>query len=165
MSRSVGVTAAALVLILAGAFLLVPASYTLLEAVIATTTVDSWKSETTLIVLGFYYLTALLFLAASLWCIATSIGIFRLKGWARHSIVLLSVVGALLSLWQMKGILHHPGWAISGVTPLEAAPVVSFIAYVAGLATSLVPLLVCVWWLILFTRPSVKLQFSASKCL
>ena len=160
MNRSVGVTAAALVLTLAGAFLLIPASYTMMEAVIATTALTALKSESTLVVLGAYYLTALLFLAAPSWCITTSIGLFRLRSWARRSIILLSVVGVLFSVWQMKSSSEFARWSASGVTPQEV-PLVRHIVYIGLLATSVVPLSLCVWWLILFTRPSVKRQFLA----
>jgi hypothetical protein len=97
---------------------------------------------------------AVLFGGMGAWGIVTSIGLFRLKNWARISQIVFSALLALLSLVSAPVILILPA---PPNAPADFANVLKVIAavYVAfgllGIA-----------WIVYFTRPKVKAAFSGA---
>ena len=91
---------------------------------------------------------------SALWGIATGIGLLMLKGWARISIIVfasllaLSVCGAPMML--MIPFPPTPGADASVMTGIRIGMAVFYLFLGA----------IGIWWLVLFTRPSVKVQFS-----
>lgn len=108
---------------------------------------------------SFMMFVVLFTIAWAVWGIATSIGIFRLKNWARLSTLVFSV------LLVSGGIF---GAVIVAVMPIPVAPnqaaAPDFMIYMRfGMAAYYLLLAaVGVWWLIFFSRKSVKQQFSGS---
>jgi hypothetical protein len=99
----------------------------------------------------FYDLYVALPICLSLFGVATSIGLVRLREWARRVTLYFPAVSLLLcALWL---ILHHP-------RPLGDALFVAgdfTNAFAAILLVNLAP--ISLWWWILLTRESVRSQF------
>jgi hypothetical protein len=105
---------------------------------------------------------AIMFLSASfmtlpgIWGLATSVGLFRLKRWARISILIFAALLTFFGLVTPLGLL-----AVRFPTPPNQDPAIlnsvrwgmsAFYLCLAGVG---------VWWLIFFTRRSIKEQFLA----
>ena len=92
--------------------------------------------------------------------VATSIGLLRLRKWARRATLFLAtvpVVGCALLV-----ILHPP--TVFPPEPGQGAMLVMGDIYLLAykfLLAVLIP--ISIWWLILFTRPSVRSQFRRNK--
>lgn len=96
------------------------------------------------------------------WAIITAIGIFRLRRWAWISMLVFSgvmtafatfgVIGMAAAMPLMKAMPPTPG----------LPPNFETIALLGVMGTLAVPLGCGIWWLILFTRKSVRLQFHGS---
>src|SRR5215470_4214725 len=104
------------------------------------------------------YLAALVYLGPSAWGILTSIGLFRLKEWARISIIVFSVL-----LVAMSGL----GGLMLLLIPFPTPPgqtvdpsVTSGVRLVMGVSCLLL-ISVGAWWLVFFNRAKVKQQFVA----
>lgn len=156
MKRSVGVTAIAVLSLLGSLFAL------LMGALVAVLPFLSseFGSQQSPFPPGFFklimVLAALMYLLPAIWGIVTSIGLFKLKEWARISIIVFSVL--LIGIAGSGGLMFLvvpfrpvPNQAvdaniISGVRIFMT----SFAAGLAGIG---------VWWLIFFTRAKVRQQF------
>ena len=96
---------------------------------------------------AFFVADSIIYTCVAVWCIATAVGVWRLRGWGRTSVLWLSCAVCLIYLpnvlWYAYLVKTAPdvGWSWEILYPL--APLV-------GVGT---------WWLILFTRPRVKDQF------
>ena len=96
---------------------------------------------------AFFVADSIIYTCVAVWCIATAVGVWRLRGWGRTSVLWLSCAVCLIYLpnvlWYAYLVKTAPdvGWSWEILYPL--APLV-------GVGT---------WWLILFTRPRVKGQF------
>jgi len=100
---------------------------------------------------------SLMYLLPAIWGIVTSIGLFRLKEWARISTIVFSVLLILVSGFSALMFLVVP------MPPPPNQPVaaniasgvrivmISFAAALAGIG---------IWWLVFFTRARVKQQFQ-----
>jgi hypothetical protein len=95
----------------------------------------------------FFVIESGLFTCVAVWGIATVIGVWRLRRWGRTSALWLSCAVFLVYLpsvaWYAYGVKIAPdvGWSWEPLYPL-------------------IPLFgVGIWWLILFTRSRVKVQF------
>jgi len=99
---------------------------------------------------------ALIYLLPAVWGMVTSIGLWRLKNWARISIivfsVLLSATGGFAGL--ISFVVPFPALPNRGVDPT----VLSSIRIAMG-AFWLTLLGIGIWWLVFFNRPKVKAQF------
>jgi len=84
-------------------------------------------------------------IALGIWGIVTAVALLRSRPRARHSAVLFSFV----SLVVVAGVLYLVSSAVAEVDANRRAFELLLLA--------LVPL----WWLILFTRPSVRRQFDS----
>ena len=152
MKRSGGVTAAAIVLFIGSGLLVLMAALLVFSSFV----VQSVKEPNPLGP-AIFYVEAGFLLALAGWGIATAVGILRLRSWARISILvmsglaaammLLSSLGMLLVVPMMKQDPNMPSGAIVFVMVFE-------------LILLALPLAICIWWLILFSLKSVRMQFS-----
>ncbi|MHB8486561.1 MAG: hypothetical protein ACYDCM_12675 [Candidatus Acidiferrales bacterium] len=147
-SPSAGVTASAVVLILIGAMAAfvgvgVLAGFVTLKAGGA----SAVSSIPEVVATG----AAMLVVAG--WGIATGTGLLRRRGWAWTSMLILS---ALLALATFPSLAAEPRLirAITGIPTVGA--LTAFIATQFGLLL----LAVAVWWIVYFTRKSVRAQFG-----
>jgi len=87
-------------------------------------------------------------------------GIVRRRSWARISILVWGGFMAVVSLITIP-VLFFVFRAMPGLMPKEAdaAPVISVMKWISVLFYG-IPLVVGIWWLVLFTRPRVAAAFS-----
>ena len=99
---------------------------------------------------------ALMYMLPAAWGIATSIGLFRLKEWARISMIVFSVLLILMTAFGglMALVMPMPPTPNQADVPNVATAVRIVMAVFAGTLMS-----VGIWWLVFFTRPNVKEQF------
>ncbi|MFI5118737.1 MAG: hypothetical protein ACHP8B_18780 [Terriglobales bacterium] len=92
----------------------------------------------------------------AIWGLATSIGLFQLKRWARLSILVFSVLLVLMSVFSAPMFLLIPLPQTPGADPRVATylrfGMAGFYALLAAIG---------IWWFLLFTRRSVREQFGA----
>jgi hypothetical protein len=107
-----------------------------------------------------FLLLSLLYLLPAGWGIATSVGLFRLKNWARVSMIIFAVLLSAMGLFTGLGSLLI---TIPQGVATPATPVITFGAKV-GMALFWFALLgIGIWWLVLFTRAAVKTQFRPAQ--
>ena len=105
-----------------------------------------------------FVMGVLVYVLPAIWGIITSIGLFCLKNWARISILIFSVI--LILMGVIAGLIML-------LMPLPAAPAgAATQSTMTGLRLGMGGFWfgiagIGVWWLILFTRPKVKAQFTA----
>ncbi len=157
MKRSVGVTFSAIVSLLGSALTLGLGVLVIFILFFFAPTRANFSGVTAapkvIFVMG-----ALVYILPAIWGIITSIGLLCLKNWARISIIIFSVI--LIFMGVIAGLIML-------LMPLPAAPgeattqstmtairlfMGAFWFGIAGIG---------VWWLIFFTRPKVKAQFTA----
>jgi hypothetical protein len=103
----------------------------------------------------------LFYLLPAAWGITTSVGLFRLRNWARISII---VFAALLSIWGLFGMLMALAMF---AMPAPAMPpearvdpnVIFMVMRLFFIIFAMVQLGIGIWWLVFFNRASVKQQF------
>jgi hypothetical protein len=91
--------------------------------------------------------------------IVTAIGLLRVRAWARKSTIFLSTVPVLGCALL---VLLRPPWVFPPSQPDEQYAILTIgsgfgLAIYEVLLVILIP--VSIWWLVLFTRASVKAQF------
>ncbi|HST10826.1 MAG TPA: hypothetical protein VLL05_10650 [Terriglobales bacterium] len=104
---------------------------------------------------GMFVALSLFYLVPAVWGIATGIGLLRLRNWARISIIVFSVLLVLTGFFAGLVSLLMP-------TPAGAAGATAAmtLGVKIGMAVFWLTLLgIGVWWLIFFTRSTVKVQF------
>jgi hypothetical protein len=161
LQRSVGVTISAVVALLGSLLALGMALLSLLTLVVAPTPppTPGFPASPEL-VRTIRFITPLFYLMPAAWGITTSIGLFRLRNWARISII---VFAALLAVWGLFGALTSvamfamPGSALPPETRLP--PNFFAMVGVVVMVFALVQLGIAIWWLVFFNRAKVKQQF------
>jgi len=154
--RSTSVTAAAVVAILGGLFLLLCFSVALLGLLLVklpSTAPELPPSVRTLAIGAQGFLICL-----SLFGMATGIGLIYLHNWARISVLIwggFSVFFGLIGI-PIAFFTQFPPNPSSPALPAESMQVVRWVL----LGIYGIPLLIGIWWLILFNRKSVKAQFA-----
>ncbi len=99
---------------------------------------------------------SLMYVLPAIWGILTSVGLFRLKNWARISTIVFSVLLIVIGAFSVLLTLVMP----IPQTPSSAAdPAVMTGIRIAMEVFWLVQLGIGIWWLVYFTRSKVKLQF------
>lgn len=88
------------------------------------------------------------------WGIVTGIGVVKRRGWGRVSIIVISATGIAFSVLGSAGAFA----AASANTQESRAVVIT--ALIGGAIVLALPLGVSIWWLILFTRKRVALEFA-----
>jgi hypothetical protein len=149
MSRPIGVTASAIVAILGSMIALLLAAFMAASPLIATA--QPKPPYSTQIAIAAAAITAAL-AALGIW---TSIGVFRLRSWARTSIL---VFAGFLGAWSALTLL------VTMVMPLPPQITAgtgqtfrSSMALMFG-----IPLAIAVWWLIQFNAKSTKAAFASA---
>jgi hypothetical protein len=99
---------------------------------------------------------ALMWLLPAIWGIISSIGLFRLKNWARISTIVFSVLLILMGGFGLLMSLIMPG--LSAPNYPTASPVM-VIQRIFMVGFNLMLLGNGIWWLAFFTRPKVVRQF------
>jgi hypothetical protein len=157
--RSASVTAAAVVAILSGALLVVGSSIAFLGMLLIklpNTPSDLPPSVKTLGLATQGFLICL-----SLFGVATGIGLIYLRKWARISILIWGGFSAFFGVIGIPIALLMPFSQTPNVPDLPAEGVHLFrgiLLIIYGM-----PLLIGIWWLILFNRKSVKAQFAGQE--
>jgi hypothetical protein len=148
MSRPVGVTASAIVAILGSILALVFAGMGIASLFIETTRPQPPNSAQ-LVIAGTMIIVA--FAGIGIW---TSVGLFRLRSWARTSILVFAgflAAGSVFSLLITMAIPKSPTYSA------DTEHVVRL-----GMAAMFgIPLAIAVWWLIQFNTPSTKAAFAS----
>ena len=108
-----------------------------------------------------FFLVPLIYVLPAAWGISTSIGLLRLKNWARVSIMIFA---GLLAAYGVFGLL---GAAIFAVVPFPVGPdnreldaLVLTIVRAVFVILPLSQLALGVWWLVFFNRRTTRTQFQ-----
>jgi hypothetical protein len=156
LRRSIGVTVIAVLSLLGSLFTLLMGAFMIVLPFIfgAPTSTNSPFSPQffKIMMVG----AAFAYILPAAWGIATSIGLFRLKGWARISIIVFSVL--LILMCGFGGLM----FLVIPIPPTPNQPTDVHIATVVRIfMTTFAGAMVSigVWWLVFFTRPKVKEQF------
>ena len=157
--RSASVTAAAVVAILCSLFLLLSFSMALLAVLLVK--LPGTASELPPSVRTFGLAIQSFMICLSLFGVATGIGLLYLRNWARISVLIwggFSVFFGLIGI-PIAFLTQFPPSPSSPALPAESMQAVRWILLVIyG-----IPLLIGLWWLILFNRKSVKAQFAGQE--
>jgi hypothetical protein len=154
VKRSGGVTAAGVMLIVAGAMVSLGAFFAALSAVV----IQTAGVKTPEPAFARLLTDAVAVLAIAIWGIVTGVGLLRLRRWAWYCVLLIS---AVLVADAIPGLIHARKLirATTGVPTVSAGNFVTF-EYIGLAIATLVPLALGVWWLIAFLRPSARAQFA-----
>jgi len=155
--RSASVTAAAVVAILCSLFLLLCFSVAFLGMLLVK--LPSTASELPPSVRTVGIAAQGFMICLSLFGIATGIGLIYLRNWARISVLIwggFSVFFGLIGI-PIAFLMQFPPNPNSPALPRESMQAVRWIL----LLIYGIPLLIGVWWLILFNRKTVKAQFAS----
>ncbi len=100
--------------------------------------------------------TVALFAGLAVFGVFTSIGVLRLKNWARISMLVWSGIAAAICgcVLAFLAIIPFP------TPPNAPANIAAFTRVAVGLVYGL-PLAIAIWWLILFNRKAIAAQFAA----
>ena len=98
--------------------------------------------------------------AFGFWGITSAVGLLRLKNWARLCFV---IFGGLLAFFSFCGGVGSllAGAALPSSLPVNVPPRVFAAVVLVFTVISVIGLGIGIWWLVYFTRPSVKAQFGA----
>jgi hypothetical protein len=156
MKRSAGVTVITILSLIGSALTFAMGIVTLAVMVLAPAPHSNQFPGSPIFLKTILVLGALVYLLPAVWGIVTGIGLWRLKSWARISIivfaVLLSVTGGFAGLTSF--FVPYPVEPNGGLDP----SVVTGIRIAMGLFW-LTLLGIGIWWMIFFNRPKVKMQF------
>lgn len=155
MKRSGDVTAAAVVMFCGSAFLLLMGAFTILT-VLAAPTMNAAQGRQ-LQMAGAVVVVAM-YGGLAAWGIATGIGIVKLQPWARISAIVMSALVIFGCVMGMAGIFVGMS-ALKGDTRFP--PNFATIMLIAVFVVCAIPAGIAIWWVILFTRKRVALEFAA----
>jgi hypothetical protein len=148
MKRPVGVTASAIVAILGSVFAMVVAVGAT-AALFMPTTKPQPPNATPTIIAGALMLVVLA--GVGIW---TSVGLYRLRPWARTSILVFSGFLAVGSVFVLLGSMVAPLPPDTSVDTRNALHIAMAVFF--G-----IPFLIAVWWLIQFNTQSTKAAFAS----
>lgn len=148
MKRSGDVTASAVILFCGSGLVILTALLMLLAFKTALLPPEQRAVEWTMPI--FYALVAA-------WGIATGIGILQLRPWARISIIVMSAMAIFVAVCGGLGLMLVP--FLLKQTP-DVPPAVIKVIVVVWIVALLIPLAIAIWWLVLFTRARVRLEFA-----
>lgn len=152
MKRSGDITAAAIVLFFGSGLLVLFMLLGIFEAALTQVPPEARYGQ-------FFGLAFYLFFAGS--GIATGVGILQLRPWARISMVALSATAICYCALGAVFMALVPS-LLREAAP-DASPAVGTIILFVGFLFLLVPLGIAIWWLVLFTRQRVALQFVSAR--
>jgi hypothetical protein len=157
MKRSVGVTVIAILSLIGSALMFVMGILLLVVMALAPASRSNSFPGSPMLFRIILVFAALAYMLPAIWGILTGIGLWRLKNWARLSIivfaVLLSIMGGFTGLVTL--IVPFPIVPNSGVDPaaMDGVRIVMGVFWLAQLGIG-------IWWLVFFNRPKVKEQFA-----
>ena len=148
MKRSGDVTASAIILFVGSGLMVLMAVVIIVSAAVTPLPAEQRAVE---------FMMPIFYTLLAAWGIATGVGVLRLRPWARISMIVMSSVAIFVTVCGALGIMmvplllqQEPG------VPVAAIKVVVLV----GLIMMAVPLAIAIWWLILFTRKRVQLEFA-----
>ena len=153
MTRSIGVTVIG-VLSMLGSLLTFAMGMLMVVAAIFMPTKD--PSMPPAVMKGILILASAMYVLPAIWGACTSVGLFRLKNWARISTIVFSILLILMSGFAGLMLAVMSFLPIAG--PSTDASVTIVVRVVMGLFWA-VQLGIGIWWLAFFTRAKVKAQF------
>jgi hypothetical protein len=155
MKRSGDVTAAAVILFCGSGLFLLMTVFMGLGPMLSTAPADQRQFQVVGILMG-----AFMYVALAGWGIATGIGILKLQPWARISVIVMSALAIFGCLCMAAGFALLP--ALMKSNPNAQVPPQFFaIMATVSIIVLLIPLGIAIWWLILFTRKRVALEFAS----
>ena len=166
MQRSVGVTISAIVALLGSLLALVMGLLTLLSLVVAPARPpDPNFPGSPALFRTILFLVPLFYLLPAAWGITTSIGLFRLRHWARISIIVFAALLALFGLFSLLGafaMLAMPAPPTPPGARVDPQFMANFMVVmrVFMVVFALAQLGIGIWWLVFFNRVKVKEQFT-----
>jgi hypothetical protein len=155
-ARSPGVTVIAALSLLGSLLVLAMGALMVVVAILFTPPSQSDLAASPGLLKGLMALVSLFYTLPAIWGIATSVGLFRLKNWARISMIIFSI--ALICMAGFSGlitlVISFPAVAQAKIDPSFMVWVRVFMILFWGLQVA-----IGVWWLVFLTRPKVKQQF------
>jgi hypothetical protein len=106
---------------------------------------------------GSFVVAIAFYLALAGWGIATAVGLFRLRPWARVSILSISVLVLVTCFGSAVSVLILVPNIVDQQDPHTMAVVRAMF-----LVASAIPMGIAAWWLVLFLRRGVKQQFGGA---
>lgn len=108
---------------------------------------------------GILIATGVFFLVVTVWGVVTGIGVLKRRAWGR---ILMIVSGALGIAFAVFG--GASAVMFFTVTPMDPrlSPSMIRAAIVGEVTMLLIPLGASIWWLVLFTRPRIALEFASA---
>jgi hypothetical protein len=105
-----------------------------------------------------FFLAILMYVLLAVWGISSSIGLFRLRNWARISTILFSVLLAVMGGFSGLGtLLVAAFFPISG--PANSPSMKEVFVFIALFWFALTG--IGIWWAVFLNRAKVKVQFAA----
>ncbi len=156
MKRSLGVTVIAVFTLLGSLLALLMGILTAVFAVVAPLPAQREFPASPAFFKAMLLAASLVYILPAVWGILTSIGLLRLKNWARVSTIVFSVLLILMSIGPLLGSILFSFMPV----PSEAADnsVMTVVRVSMGVLGS-AQLGIGVWWLLFFTRSRVRQQF------
>jgi hypothetical protein len=148
MSRPVGVTVSAIVAILGSIFALLTSALMVASLFMGTTQPQPPNSA------KFAFASAVMFAALAGFGIWTSVGLFRLRSWARVSILVFAVFLVAMCAFSLLLTMAVP-------IPAEYSGSTEHTFRVMMAAMFGIPLAIAVWWLVQFNTQSTKAAFAS----
>jgi hypothetical protein len=157
MKRSVGVTIIVILSVLGSAFTFAMGIFMLVVMIMAPVPHANPFPGSPIFFKVILLLVSLMYLLPAIWGIVTGIGLWRLKNWARISVIVFSVLLILMGCFSglMTLVVPIPPPQNNSVDPSMMTGIrISMGAFMLALAG------IGVWWLMFFNRSKVKEQFG-----
>jgi len=162
MQRSIGVTISAVVALLGSLLAGSLGLLTILTLVVAPTPppTPGFPGSPELL-RAIRLVVPLFYLLPAAWGITTSVGLFRLRNWARISIIVFAALLTLSALFGMLGAIAMFVVSTPTMPPGSHLDPNAFLMVmrVFMVAFALLQLGIGIWWLVFFNRVKVKEQF------
>jgi len=155
-NRSVGVTAIAILALVGSALLMGMAALVAFAMFALPTSVPNDPNIPPIFFKTIRFVVPLVYGLPAVWGIVTSIGLIRLRNWARISTIVFSV---LLMVFGGFGMLMSVTFSLMPPPASGVDPKMLFYMGVGTAVFSLGQIGIGIWWLIFFTRKQVKAQF------
>ncbi|WP_158824329.1 hypothetical protein [Granulicella sp. S156] len=164
MRRPAGVVFSAIVLGLAAAMLCLLAGFSVLGAIIMRHTPMTIEApgvpQSSSFMLGVMAFSVLLYLALAVWAITTVVGLFRMRNWARISIMVIGGGIALIGLFSMLVCAAMPAMMKSLPMPPNTNPAVLRGTFLFMAIVWLVIASIGIWWLVYFALRRTREAFA-----
>ena len=168
VKRPVGIIVAAVLLLFGSLFQLLMAAVMALSGAFMPTAAiagGTAGAPMTGLLHGFTFAMSALFLALAGWGIATTVGLFRLRRWARYSVLVIGgIIAAIggLSMLTSLIILAIPMTPTTGMNASDASTFAEMKYVMFAMSEIMYGTMtgVGVWWLVYFNRKMVRIVFQ-----